>query len=306
MRIFWPPLQNAEHLPHSDHWPKVHGSGSGLPQSVGGASPRPGLHCATSLADSMWQALPFPLAYCTICRWRSATPKHLLEQADQALQSESTQSASCSHAAAASHTSNSSSRPTTGLPQSLGCCVTSRWRDLKPLSQLAEHAPQSSQSPQAPSTQASQLCMAHGATSDFSSGEQSLPPCVGATLIIRSRRIVPPPQVQVQALHCSQSPQAQSVAPHVSSLATQPRVSLRAALQPLPPSLAGATTWRARWTTPTPHLAGHSDHSLQSERPQSLAPGGTQGSAPHGRVSCRPSRTQVPPFCGPASIRRFL
>mmetsp|Transcript_33540 Transcript_33540/g.94171 ORF Transcript_33540/g.94171 Transcript_33540/m.94171 type:complete len:237 (+) Transcript_33540:2820-3530(+) len=209
VRTFWPP-HVAEHRSQSDQSAITHGFGSALPQPSGTFSSGPGLHGAISLTASLKQVLPLPVAWVSMRRWRSATPKHLSLHGDHLLQPDSAQSLSWMQLSECVHTSYSVWRPTAGFPQSFGCFPTSRCRDLNPLLHVTEQSLHSSQSFHAPSMHTSQLCVLHGATSDLSSGGHGLPPRRGTCFTARSLRVVPPPQRTLHAPHSDHPSHRQS------------------------------------------------------------------------------------------------
>mmetsp|Transcript_34241 Transcript_34241/g.108814 ORF Transcript_34241/g.108814 Transcript_34241/m.108814 type:complete len:478 (-) Transcript_34241:1383-2816(-) len=279
--VVTPPPHSMEHLLHSDQAASWQFLGGRTPQPPGTASPTPGLHCATSLTDSFTHVLPFPVAHCTTCRWRSETPKHSQVQPDQSVHSESLQSWSGTQLASNWHSSYSSSRPTTGWPQALGCRATSRWRERKPRSHVAEQALHSVHCIHAPSTHCWQLCRLHARASDLSCGSQSLPPCIGDTATTRLRRFTPPPQVSEQAPHSSQSPSLQSarglrhfLGAASPSVGLQGPVCLRSPSQKRPSPRPCAAMRRERWRRPE-QASLQAPQSLQSVKTQCTT--GSQG-----------------------------
>mmetsp|Transcript_138566 Transcript_138566/g.430947 ORF Transcript_138566/g.430947 Transcript_138566/m.430947 type:complete len:278 (+) Transcript_138566:847-1680(+) len=215
--------------------------------------------------------LPLPLPYASMRRERRFTPSHEQEHAPHCVQALNWQSLSAEQPCELQYLS-SLSLPCTGLPHCEACASTFLVRHWRPPPQAAEQAPQTDQSPQLPSMQtwAPQGCVLQGTISLFTSAGHFLPSPFGATLIWRSRVFWPPPQLQVQALHCVQSSHWQSVPFGQTTFGLQfvmhRLVSMRLTLQGKPHSLLGCAM--PRWRTQRP-VQSPSLHPLQSDTSQS-------------------------------------
>mmetsp|Transcript_25046 Transcript_25046/g.69798 ORF Transcript_25046/g.69798 Transcript_25046/m.69798 type:complete len:254 (+) Transcript_25046:153-914(+) len=190
-RVRVPPPQLEEQSPHESHCESWQMRDTTEPLHAEEATSGPGLQGSTHFMASL-HGLPSPLAYCTMCRWRSRTPKHVQLHVDHSSQLDNLQFMSGSHLGLASNLAYSSSRPLTGTPHAFASFSTSRWRDLKAGPQEALGLDHIDHAPQVPLTQLWHGWVLQGTTSDFVFASQSLPPCLGATLTLRLRAAVPP------------------------------------------------------------------------------------------------------------------
>mmetsp|Transcript_70546 Transcript_70546/g.168454 ORF Transcript_70546/g.168454 Transcript_70546/m.168454 type:complete len:242 (+) Transcript_70546:1025-1750(+) len=163
------------------------------------------------------------------------------------------------------------------MPQWFGLCTCSRCRVLKDGRQLAEQADQCSHWPHCPSSHsASQLCVLQSPISEVFSPPQDFPPFSGYTWMVRRRRFSPPPQVQEQSLHASQSLHWQSRFGHAWVL--QGATSARSALQLWLPFSA-----RCRSMMPPPQSSEQGPHKDQV--PSLQSPGSSQLAGPQDPIS---------------------
>jgi len=196
--------------------------------------------------------------------------------------------------------------PEAGTPQELGGTASIRWRTLYPASHLlARHAVQTPQSVQAPLMHdVLQLWMLQGSTSFLSPTSQSAPP-IGITIMVRQRRLLPPPHVRVHPPQLLQSAHKQSTT--LSQLPAFPTHGLISLIAPRQPwcSLRGPFTARSRFLTPAPQSwvqSLHSAHIVNSHTgpPKLLG----HASVLHARVDTRFEAGNILPWLPPLSTSR--
>mmetsp|Transcript_97469 Transcript_97469/g.303590 ORF Transcript_97469/g.303590 Transcript_97469/m.303590 type:complete len:331 (-) Transcript_97469:1509-2501(-) len=127
LRSRWPPSQDLVHTDQSDQRLRRQSVGPASWQAPGVASAGPGLQGPVSFSDTMSQCFPLPLGKTLMKRLRSCTPKHVPEQKDHSLQSESWQSVSAEQGAC-SQALYSCRRPDAGLPHASGSRSMARRR----------------------------------------------------------------------------------------------------------------------------------------------------------------------------------
>lgn len=128
--------------------------------------------------------------------------------------------------------------PFTGVPHADAGCKMDRDRSLIPPSQVAEQSVHAVHEPHLPSTHSSQLWALHASTWDLTSSGHSAPLPVGATAMLRSLVLWPPPQEHVHALQACQSLHLQSVSAGHFSAKVQGLVSFKESAHGAPSALA--------------------------------------------------------------------
>mmetsp|Transcript_51450 Transcript_51450/g.164732 ORF Transcript_51450/g.164732 Transcript_51450/m.164732 type:complete len:203 (-) Transcript_51450:631-1239(-) len=193
-------------------------------------------------------------------------PKHVQEQKDHSLHSESWQSTSTVQEGRSEQALYSAPTPDTGAPQALGCCAMLLRRTVCALLQEAVQLSQSPQSPHLPSMQsAPQDCVLQAAASLFTRASQAAPPFLGGASTIRLRRMRPPPQEAEQTDQSYHSLHWQSVWGHMPSSPMHGNASSRAPWQPSLYLASGFSNDRERCMLPLPQFAEHADQLDQSD-----------------------------------------